>query len=243
MPAVPKLSEARRASQPPVESHELPAGSRRNTGESWVRQYPIAAGALVGLMSGALLFLLNPAASQVAFAAVALLCGIPLLWKTVWHMLSGRFHVDTIAALAIVVGFVEREFLASALVVLMQSGGEAIEDYGLRRANRSLDNLLKRAPSIAHRKEGDGYVDVPCAELKQGEIFCVRPGDIIPADGVIVEGTGNVDEAALTGEPIPLAKSAGDSIYSGTINLQGILWVRATATAAESKYEHIVRMV
>jgi heavy metal translocating P-type ATPase len=158
-------------------------------------------------------------------------------------MAKGRFYVDTIAALAILVSWIEHEFLAGALVVLMQSGGQALEDFGLRRANRSLDNLLKRAPSIAHRREGAGYVDVPCSELQSGDVVCVRPGDIIPADGVVVEGTGSVDESALTGEPVPLAKSTGDPVYSGTINLTGSLWVRATATAAESKYEHIVRMV
>ncbi len=168
---------------------------------------------------------------------------MPLAWATLRNVLGGRFHVDLIATLAILGAVALGEYLAGALVVLMQSGGEAMEEYGLRRANRSLENLLRRAPGIAHLRQDGEFVDVPAASVAVGSTILVRPGDILPADGVVTEGTGNVDEAALTGEPVPLPKLPGDLVFSGTINLSGTYLVRTAKAAAESKYELIVRMV
>ncbi len=205
--------------------------------------YPIALFASLGLVIGAALFPFQSAAAHLVFGVTAICGGIPLVWATLKQMLRGRFYVDTVAALAILGSIAAGEYLAGALVVLMQSGGEALEDYGLRRANRSLDNLLKRAPSRAHRRQGDEFVDVPASELAVGDTILIRPGDILAADGVVIEGNGNVDESALTGEPVPLAKLPGDRVYSGTINLSGSFLIKTTHTAAESKYELIVRMV
>jgi len=205
--------------------------------------YPVATLAALGLLLGALLFPFKPPAAHRVFAVVALGGGIPLTWATIRNMARGRFHVDAIATLAILGSILLGEYLAGALVVLMQSGGEALEDYGLRRANRSLENLLRRAPSIAHRQQDGTFVDVPAADLAIGDVLLVRPGDIIAADGVVMEGQGNVDEAALTGEPVPLPKLPGDRVFSGTINLSGHFRIRTINTAAQSKYELIVRMV
>jgi len=207
------------------------------------QRYPVAAFTLVGLIVGALFYYLAPRLAHNIFAIVAVAGGVPLIWINLKEMLKGRFNVDTIASLAIIGAVGLGQFLAGALVVLMQSGGQAIEDYGLRRANRSLDNLLRRAPSVAHLREGSSFVDIAAAEIKVGDVILIRPGDIIAADGIVIEGTGNVDEAAMTGEPVPLAKSTGDRVYSGTINLNGNFLAKTTSTAAESKYELIVRMV
>src|SRR5579884_2237564 len=208
-----------------------------------LKSYPIAAFAAMGLLLGGVSMLVHPAAARMIFAVVAVGGGLPLAWSNIKNMAQGRFHVDTIATLAIIGSVLLGEYLAGALVVLMQSGGEALEDYGLRRAQQSLDNLLKRAPSIAHRKQDATFVDVPAADLAIGDIVLVRPGDILAADGLVVEGRGNVDESALTGEPVPLAKMPGDQVFSGTINLAGSFLIRTTNTAAQSKYERIVRMV
>lgn len=208
-----------------------------------LRQYPIAAGAAFGLLCGVILLALSPEASRLVFAATAIGGGAPLVFQTLRDMARGRFQVDTIAALAIIGAVGIGEFLAGALVVLMQSGGEALEDYGMRRANASLDNLLRRAPSVAHRKEGAEFAEVAASALRADDILLVRPGDIIAADGIVSEGSGSVDESALTGEPVPLAKAVGDTVFSGTINLSGSFLMRVTSAAAQSKYERIVRMV
>jgi heavy metal translocating P-type ATPase len=182
---------------------------------------------------------------MILLAGVGLAGAIPLVLRTIRQMLHGQFYVDLIAAVAIVASLALHEYLAAALVVLMQSGGEALEDYGLRRANQSLDNLLRRAPSIAHRQDANSgeFVAVPASEVQAGDLLLVRPGDIVATDGVVVEGEGSVDEAALTGEPVPLPKLPGDKVFSGTVNLNGSFVVQATSAAAQSKYERIVHMV
>src|SRR5262249_59691937 len=118
------------------------------------------------------------------FALVALGGGLPLVARTFKEMAQGRFYVDTVASLAILGAVTLGEWTAGALVVLMQSGGEALEDYGLRRANRSLDNLLKRAPSGAHRKQVSAFIDVPAAERAIGDTILGRPGAIPPTCGI-----------------------------------------------------------
>jgi len=208
-----------------------------------MQNYPVAVFAAAGIAIGLALLPFGWHVARIAFGVVAIAGGLPLVWSTLRNMAQGRFNVDTIATLAILGSALLGEFLAGALVVLMQSGGEALEDYGLRRANRSLDNLLRRAPSVAHLKRDGTFADVPAAEVVIGDTLLVRPGDILAADGVVTEGQGSVDESALTGEPVPLGKQVGDRVFSGTINLTGNFLVRATSAAAESKYERIVRMV
>lgn len=217
--------------------------SRAGAFMSLARRYPVAALALAGILAGVLLLPLGGNAARWVFLSVVIGGGLPLTWSTLRNILRGRFTVDLIATLAIVGAGLQGEYLAGALVVLMQSGGEALDDYGLRRANQSLERLLQRAPSTALRKEDGEYREVPASALRTGDLVLVRPGAIIAADGVVVEGQGSVDEAALTGEPVPLAKAPGDQVFSGTINLDGSFLVRATSTAAASKYELIVRMV
>lgn len=226
-----------------VQPAPQPVLSPRPSGRDLIRTYPIATFAAIGIALGLALTLYRADAARLAFGAVVIGGGLPLLWATLRNMARGRFNVDTIAAAAIIASALLGQFLAGALVVLMQSGGEALEDYGLRRANRSLDNLMRRAPSVAHRKQGETFEDVPAAEVAIGDILLVRPGDILAVDGVVTEGSGQVDESALTGEPVPLTKRIGDAVFSGTINLTGSFEVRATGAAAQSKYERIVRMV
>jgi cation transport ATPase len=188
---------ARRSDPTPNTQHPTPDADRpcpvSTAAAIWnlARRYPIAACALLGLTIGLALLPFDPHAARSVFAAVAVGGGIPLAWSNLQNMLRGRFHVDAIATLAVIGSIALGEFLAGALVVLMQSGGEALEDYGLRRAHRSLDNLLRRAPSVARRLRGGEFVDVPAAEIRVGDTLLVRPGDIIAADGVVIDGQGS----------------------------------------------------
>jgi heavy metal translocating P-type ATPase len=199
--------------------------------------------AAIGLLTGVALQFASPSTSRWIYAATVAIAGLPVVIGNVRNLAKGQFHTDTIAALAIISAAAMGEFFAGAVIALMQSGGEALEDYGLRRANRSLDNLLRRAPSVAHRKQDGSFVDVPAADVAIGDLLLVRPGDIIAADGIVAQGEGAVDESALTGEPVPLSKLPGDKVFSGTINLSGSFQVRTTNIAATSKYELIVKMV
>ena len=210
---------------------------------SLVRRYPLAALAAVGLATGLVARPFSAGVSRAAFAASTVAVGLPLVARVVARLFRGKLYADVIAALAIVGSLLLGEYLAGAVVVLMQSGGEALEDYGLRRAQRSLENLLRRAPSVAHVVSDGTVVDQPARDVAVGAVVLVRTGDIIPADGVVTEGEGAVDESALTGEPVPLPKRPGDRVYSGTISLAGQFRLRTARPAAESRYERIVRMV
>jgi heavy metal translocating P-type ATPase len=169
--------------------------------------------------------------------------GVPLLWETATQLLHRELSVDLIAILAIVGSALLGEYLAGALVVLMLSGGEALEAYALRRARSSLSALAERAPRIAHVWEGTSLVTIPAEAVRVDMIVVVKPGELIPVDGVVAGGSASVSEADLTGEPMPVRKEQGMAVSSGSVNLDGVLDVRATKPAAESKYAQIVRLV
>ena len=207
------------------------------------RRYPLVALATAGIGAGVALQPGQPVASQFLFAVVTVSVGTPLVISTMRAAARGRFQTDIIATLAILASIALGEWLAGAVIALMQSGGEALEDYGLAQARRSLDQLLRRAPTVAHILRGDTLVEVPAAEVVEGDRVVARAGDILPTDGTVVEGDGSVDESALTGEPVPLAKGPGDHVFSGTINLTGTFTYSATSNAAHSKYERIVQRV
>lgn len=111
--------------------------------------------------------------------------GAPLVWNIVRGMVRGTFAADVVATLAIVTTVAMHEHFAGAIVVLMQSGGEALEAYGLGRASSSLAALAARAPRIAHRKLDGGLEEIDVAEVCVGDSIMVRPGDLIPVDGTL----------------------------------------------------------
>ena len=160
--------------------------------------------------------------------------------KDIWR---GHFGVDIIAITAIVASLLLGQYLAGTVIVLMLSGGEALEAYALRRARKELTALLSHVPSSAHLKVSDEVKDIPVTELRAGDIFVVKPGEVVPADGLIIAGISDVDESAITGESIPVQKTAGRQIYSGSVNQDGALEIKALRPSSESTYEKIIQMV
>lgn len=217
----------------------------RNAG-AITRRYPIPVFAIVALIVGSILqiaFDEYSIARWVWYGAL-IIGGIPIIWATFRGMLRGKFASDVVAMLAIIAAILMDQAFAGVVVVLMQSGGEAIEDFGLRRATSSLDALLARAPRLARRKNPDGsLVSINVSQVRVGDYLVVRPGDLVPVDGEITSGKSEVDESALTGEPIPQSKSIGDKLLSGAINLNGGLEIRADKISQDSEYARIVELV
>lgn len=178
-----------------------------------------------------------------ALLAVTLLGGIPLLEETLRQLYHKEFGVDVLAILAIGGSLLLREYLAGALVVLMLSGGEALEAFALRRARSSLSALVERAPRSAHIWQGETLVTIPAEQVEVGMEVVVKPGELIPVDGVVTTGIASVSEADLTGEPLPVRKSPGMLALSGSVNLDGVLEVRVSKRSAESQYAQIVHLV
>jgi heavy metal translocating P-type ATPase len=214
-------------------------------GRLGLQRYPVAVLAATGLTAGLVTQLLfrDPVAARRVFFITLVLGGTPLAARTLWGMAHGRFAADVVAMLAIVGAVVFREPFAGAVIVLMQSGGEALEAYAMHRATASLEALLARAPKIAHRLAGGQLQDIAVEEVHPDDVLVVKPGDLVPVDGVVTAGTSAVDQSALTGEPIPIRALPGTELMSGGVNLEGALTIRALRPSAESQYQLIVRLV
>jgi heavy metal translocating P-type ATPase len=129
------------------------------------------------------------------------------------------------------------------VIVLMLTGGQALEDYAEHRAKTELDALLSQAPQKAHVLRGRKLIDVTASKVQPGDKLVVRPGELVPVDAVVIEGQASVDESSLTGESLPVEKTAGDELLSGTLNLDSAITVKALRAAADSQYEQIIKLV
>jgi heavy metal translocating P-type ATPase len=165
-------------------------------------------------------------------------------------VLHGHVGLDILAVVAMVATLAVGEYIASLIIVLMLSGGEALEDFAQRRAKRDLTALLDRSPRIAHilERAGDAsprpeVVDVDVDDVVVGDILLVRPAEIVPVDGVLLSDDGTFDESSLTGESLPVSKTAGDEVLSGAINGTRIVRIRAAHGSADSQYQQIVALV
>lgn len=197
---------------------------------------------------GALIALILDLAGQDRFAhwlLIAVIAGelIPLLWGMIKDIQNGTYGVDILAATAIIVSIIMQEYWAGMVIVLMLTGGESLEDYAEHRARRELDALLTRAPQKARVLRGRKEIEVPAKEVRPGDKIVVRPGEIVPVDAIILEGTASFDESNLTGESLPQVKQSGDTMISGSINLDGAIVARALHSAADSQYEQIIKLV
>ncbi|WP_313545104.1 heavy metal translocating P-type ATPase [Leifsonia aquatica] len=155
----------------------------------------------------------------------------------------GGFGVDLLAVVAIVSTVLVGEVIAALVVVLMLTGGEALEDSANRRARHELDALLDRDPRLAHRLVGEQVEDVPIDAVAVGDLLLVRPSEVVPVDGVLVSDGAAFDLSSLTGESLPVALTAGEPVLSGAINGAEAVRIRAAAVAADSQYQQIVALV
>jgi heavy metal translocating P-type ATPase len=210
-------------------------------------RYPIVATAAAGLVAGAVArFAFSaPRIADGLWLVALVLGGAPLVGQTLRGLARGRFAADVVAMLAIVTAVLLGQYFAGVVIVLMQSGGEALESYAMGRASSSLEALLARAPKTGHRvRREDGHViEVPVAEIRVGDELLIRPGDLVPVDGDVVKGSSAVDQAALTGEPLPIRAEPGTVLMSGSVNLEGPLHLVASRPAEQSQYQQIVRLV
>ena len=176
------------------------------------------------------------------FAAL-LIGGVPLVWVLLKKLVRREFGSDLLAGVSIVTAILLREYLVATIVVLMLSGGETLETFATARASSVLDALARRMPSVAHRKETTGLVDVKLSEILIGDELTVLPHEICPVDGTVLEGHGVMDEAYLTGEPYEVSKTPGSLVISGAINGEQALMIRAEKLTEDSRYARIMKVV
>jgi heavy metal translocating P-type ATPase len=175
--------------------------------------------------------------------AALVIGGIPLVAGLVVRLVRFQFSSDLLAGISIVTAVVLGEYLAGTLVVLMLSGGQALEGYAVRRASSALLALARRMPAQAHRKQDGAVGEIPLEDVVAGDLLVVFPHETCPVDAVVVEGRSTMDESYLTGEPYVLSKAVGSAVMSGAINGDGALTIRADKTAVDSRYAKIMQVM
>ncbi len=169
--------------------------------------------------------------------------GTPLVWELLVKFSRGEFGSDLLAGISIVTSVLLGEYLAGTLVVLMLSGGEALEAYAVRSASSVLQALASRMPSVAHRKVEGTVKTISLDEIHVGDSLLILPHEICPIDGTVTEGHGVMDESYLTGEPYMMSKTPGSAVLSGAINGESALTVRADKLAIDSRYAKIMEVM
>lgn len=216
-------------------------GSLRNR---W-RASALPAAAIIALAAGliARLWPSGGALSRRIWMIGLIVTGAPVVLRSLREVFRGQFATDLVAMLAIIGSVALGQPFAGLVIVLMQSGGEALERYAEGRASAAVRALEEAAPRRAHRLVGTSLQDIDADEIQVGDTLLVRPGELVPSDGVVLDGRSHVDTSRLTGEPVPITATSGTQLMSGAANQEGPLTIRATALARESQYARIVELV
>ena len=225
-------------------SQKPPGGSWNSSTGLWHRKTTVIAALSIAAIVVHVVFRFGfhatPATHQIPLLAVLALGGLPLLYDLLRKLLKREFGSDLLGGISIITSILLGEYLAGSIIVLMLAGGEALEHYALRSASSVLAALAKRMPSIAHRKRATDMLDVGLAEIAVGDTLVIYPHEICPADGMVIEGHGVMDESYLTGEPFQITKTRGSTVISGAINGESALTIRTTQRAADSRYAKIM---
>lgn len=209
-----------------------------------LKRYPLVALTLVIGLAGGVMALADAGQYVIyVFSTYAIIIALMQAKEMVQDMLQGKFGLDILAVVAIFATVMVKEHIAALVIVLMVTGGEALEDYAAARAQRDLTQLLDKTPQTAHRVTGDNIAAIAVDDVELNDLLLVRPGEIVPVDGNLEDNYAAVDEATLTGESLPVEKARGDRLLSGSVNGRTAFHMRATETADKSQFQQIAKLV
>ena len=202
----------------------------------------ISAGMLAALT--ALFVFRHQATADLMLLVAIAVSALPILMVTVREVFRLNFSVDILAVLSIVTALILQQYWVAAIVILMLAGGKSLEEVATRRASSVLSALAKRMPQIAHRVSSDeSTVDVSTEAIEVGDKVVLYPHELCPVDGLVLQGSGGMDESYLTGEPFLISKAPGSHVLSGAINGDAALTIQATHLARDSRYAKIVEVL
>lgn len=181
--------------------------------------------------------------SAILFLTVIVVSGYEIMKSGVMALLKGNFSMNLLMSIAVVVSFIIGSGAEGALVIFLFYLAELLEDYAGDRARKSIETLLNLAPDTATVKRNGENLELPVDDVEVGDIFVVRPGEKIPLDGVVVGGISTVDQAAITGESVPVNKTEGDNVFAATLNEEGYLEVKITKRSDETVLSKIIKLV
>ncbi|HMX82090.1 MAG TPA: hypothetical protein PLE23_02120, partial [Saprospiraceae bacterium] len=175
------------------------------------------------------------------FASFIIGIGYEVLWEGIRAIGKLNFSsINLLMTIAVMAAFYLGEYPEAAVVIVLYVLGERLEDIGIENSKSAMDELISRAPKKAFVKllNKEVFID----DIQIGTIIQVKPGEMIPLDGKIISGETSIDEAAITGEPIPKDKHAGDNIFAGTLNKNGFIEIETTRLSADTTFSRIVRL-
>ncbi len=212
---------------------------------NFIKQYPIVAAVVVIGMIGLILQIFGfGEIARWILSIFAVAVALKLGWGMIETLREGKYGIDILAFVAILSTVIVGEYWAATVIVLMLTGGEALEDFAEHRATRELTELLKRAPQTAHLKKENGNIeDVKIDQVKLGDVLIVKPNEVVPVDGKLHDAVAVLDESSLTGESLPTEHTKGEELMSGAINSDKAITITATQTAEKSQYQQIIALV
>jgi Zn2+/Cd2+-exporting ATPase len=195
-------------------------------------------GFLMGYGSGILLLL-----GKVFLLASVAINGFPIVRGAIAGLMEKKINVDELVSLAILASIVMGEFLSAAVISFVMVLGSLIEEATAATARKQIQSLVEMRPKEATVVAKGSNIRKPVSEIFPGDILLIRPGELIPVDGIITKGVASVDESTITGEAIPIEKTNGDEVYSGTLNQNGVLEVEATRVGKDSTLGKVISLI
>lgn len=184
-----------------------------------------------------------PLFAQILVTVVGAIVALSMFIGMVKSIRTGDYGVDLLAILAVVATLAVGEYWAAMVILVMLTGGDALEDYAARKANTELKSLLDNTPQIAHVVTDGTTNDLAVKDVQVGAEVIVKPGEIVPLDGKVITGQSELDESSLTGESRPVSKIPGDEVMSGAINGANSITIKVTKLAKDSQYQQLVKLV
>lgn len=203
----------------------------------------IALLSLIAMVAYLILIAVNTDFANAPLLFLIVVGGIPLFLQIILKLLKGNLGADSLAAIALITGVILQEYLAASLIILMLASGQTLERYALRKASSVLLALIKRMPTIAHRRSNSQIEDISLIDIHINDQIVIYPHEACPVDGIVIEGNGSMDESYLTGEPYQVSKAPGASVLSGAINGESVLIIQATKLTVDSRYSVIVKVL
>lgn len=181
--------------------------------------------------------------AEILFLAVVVISGYEIVPHGIKSLLKGKFNISFLITIAAIGAFLIGEGAEGASVIFLYFIAEFLEDYAGERARKSIGTLVKLAPQTAIVKRSGKNIKLHAHAVDIGEIVVIKPGDKIPLDGIVVNGTSSINQAAITGESLPITKIEGDNVFAGTLNEIGYLEVKVTKRSDETVISKIIELV